>query len=67
MWANVGAGLPAMAVGQLIHPATDTPPSQASQLPQLISIACSTVAQAIRPRLLALATAWVRRSTPNLL
>ncbi len=32
---KVGAGLPAIAVGQPTYPATDTQPSQASQLPHL--------------------------------
>ncbi|PTC27889.1 hypothetical protein C9382_15665 [Pseudomonas aylmerensis] len=31
--SNVGAGLPAKAVCQLMHPVPDTPLSQASQLP----------------------------------
>ncbi len=44
----VGAGLPAMAVYQPIHLSTDTPPSQASQLPQGYAHA-STIRSAVRP------------------
>ncbi|KAA2226484.1 hypothetical protein FJD34_18285 [Pseudomonas brenneri] len=33
---NVGAGLPAIAVGQSVHVLADPPLSQASQLPHLI-------------------------------
>src|SRR5471030_931180 len=36
MRLNVGAGLPAIAVGQSPHAGPDTPPSRASPLPQLI-------------------------------
>ena len=39
---NVGAGLPAKAAGQPLFPATDTPLSRASPLPQ---------GQAVLPRL----------------
>ncbi len=44
----VGAGLPAMAVHQPIHLSTDTPPSQASQLPQVYAYAL-TIRSALRP------------------
>ena len=44
----VGAGLPAMAVHQPRHLSTDTPPSQASQLPQGYAHA-STIRSAVRP------------------
>ena len=44
----VGAGLPAMAVYQPIHLSTDTPPSQASQLPQE-SAHASMIRSAVRP------------------
>ena len=44
----VGAGLPAKAVYQSIHLSTDTPPSQASQLPQVYAY-ISTIRSAVRP------------------
>ena len=44
----VGAGLPAMAVYQSINVLAGTPPSQASQLPQVYAHA-STIRSAVRP------------------